>query len=208
MILKKRKRNSDALYGACLMKINERNYKEKRCVTCDSWFKPIYPAKICCCDECRDIHNQKKKEKYYKINHKQIKAKQKEGMMLKTCEICGEFLDNNHQYVHEKCMLDKYLNNYSCLRNKTKYYNFMRNHFATTKLKELMNIAKEEFGLNIDLQSNRIQRNGLKSVICLETGERFNSVKEATQAKYVSTSSIYNAINNNKTSVGYHWKYV
>lgn len=45
-----------------------------------------------------------------------------------------------------------------------------------------------------------------KVVLCVETGEIFKSIKEAA-TKY-KTSGIYNAIINNGTSAGYHWKYI
>ena len=44
-----------------------------------------------------------------------------------------------------------------------------------------------------------------KPVLCVETGEVFSSIKEAA-TKY-KTSGIYNAINDNSISCGYHWKY-
>jgi hypothetical protein len=48
-----------------------------------------------------------------------------------------------------------------------------------------------------------------KKVICVETGEIFDSVRKAAKDKGLkSLSSLINAINRNKISCGFHWRYL
>lgn len=48
----------------------------------------------------------------------------------------------------------------------------------------------------------------MRSVVNLETGERFDSVSAAASATGFSTGSFYCALNNKSRTVGgFHWKY-
>lgn len=47
-----------------------------------------------------------------------------------------------------------------------------------------------------------------KRVTCIETGEIFDSIKEAGKAKYIDPSCITRACKGNrKTAAGLHWRY-
>lgn len=190
------------------MKHTERHYKRKQCVVCGNPFQPVYPAEVCCCDECRNVYRKKWWEEYYKTNHKQIKSKQKSCRPSKVCEICGELLENNHSDAHEKCMLKQYLNNYSVLKNDKKYRNYMQNHFATTRADILVYIAEYEFKLDIDLKLETTSIRGSKPVMCVETDEIFGSIKEAAAAKFINIRSIADSAKHNKCTCGYHFKFI
>ena len=47
-----------------------------------------------------------------------------------------------------------------------------------------------------------------KSVVNVETGEKFESIAEAERAYNVASGAIGHAIRNGKKSMGYHWQYL
>lgn len=60
--------------------------------------------------------------------------------------------------------------------------------------------------------SKKISRKNMKRVLCIETGEIYNSVKEASRQTGVNETSITGLCGKNskklKTAGGYHWKYI
>lgn len=60
---------------------------------------------------------------------------------------------------------------------------------------------------NIWHSFNILPNKNWSPVICVETGEKFNSVNSAARFAGVNRTSISNALSRGGTSGGYHWKY-
>lgn len=56
--------------------------------------------------------------------------------------------------------------------------------------------------------SRDVLKNGLRPVICIETGQKYESVKEAAKANASYIPDIVRACKNCSTAAGYHWRYI
>lgn len=75
--------------------------------------------------------------------------------------------------------------------------------FTDMTIEEARKLAKK-WGI----KSQRRQKAVQKQILNVETGEKFNSVKDAREIYKIGTS-IFNALSNaNKTAGGYHWRYI
>ena len=90
------------------------------------------------------------------------------------------------------------------LSQRMKNNNPMKNPEISKKVRE------KNKGRKMSEQSRQNISNGhKKKVLCIETGEIFDSRNAAAKAKNVSGSGIGRAINGEqKTSAGYHWRYI
>lgn len=52
---------------------------------------------------------------------------------------------------------------------------------------------------------NAIRKGRKRPVLCVETGRRFDSIKEAAQAAYVTSSRLWTVLDTNETANGLHW---
>ena len=60
-----------------------------------------------------------------------------------------------------------------------------------------------------EVRNGKISQANKKPIVCLETGEVFNSAKEAALALGIDRTSISNNLNGRyKTAGGYHWEFV
>ena len=61
---------------------------------------------------------------------------------------------------------------------------------------------------NYGTRNKRISKSHQKKVICVESGEIFNSITEASKAVDIDPSNISNCLaGRKKTAAGYHWRY-
>lgn len=56
--------------------------------------------------------------------------------------------------------------------------------------------------------SRDVLKNGLRRVLCVETGQNYESVKKAAEASGSYIPDIVRACKNGATAAGFHWKYV
>lgn len=112
------------LFGAPLIPIKERNFKEKPCKTCGEYFKPVLPYEKYCSDECRQRGYKQMKMKYdkraSKRKHEAIVAY---NMKHHFCPLCGKPLESRVQHVHFDCMLQKWREGDRSQRIKWYFYN-------------------------------------------------------------------------------------
>jgi predicted nucleic acid-binding Zn ribbon protein len=91
------------------MKQTDKNYKEKACKICGSYFKPMYPYEKYCCDECRDIgYKASKKESNKRFSIKKSAEIREYNHRHRFCPECGRPLDNGNQRVHFECMVKRW----------------------------------------------------------------------------------------------------
>lgn len=90
------------------------------------------------------------------------------------------------------------------ISNRMKNNNPMKNPESVEKMKK----SKKGKGLSEDTKK-RMSENHKKKVVCIETGIIYSSRNEAAKAVNVSGSGIGRAIKGEqKTSGGYHWRYL
>lgn len=112
------------LFGAPLIPIKERNFKEKPCKNCGEYFQPILPYQKYCSDECRKSGYEKMRKESNKRNgrkkHEKIVAY---NMTHHFCPLCGKPLESRVQHVHFDCMLQKWREGDRSQRIKWYFYN-------------------------------------------------------------------------------------
>ena len=92
--------------GACLMKQESKDFKEKNCVLCGRTFKPNYPNSRYCSSECRDRVYKSTMKAAYPRKLEKIRRKAREyNMTHHFCPICGKPIPDGRQHVHFECVL-------------------------------------------------------------------------------------------------------
>lgn len=99
------------LTGACLLPVTERDFKEKPCLECGKWFKPIYPYMKYCCKSCAKV-GQRRKQKEYSARVSKLKSEETKAWNLKhhLCPICGKGMPSKNMHVHFDCMVEQLKN--------------------------------------------------------------------------------------------------
>lgn len=146
---------------------------------------------------------------YYVMSLRDINGKRKQ---FKTHRIVAEAFipnpDNLPQVNHKD--EDKSNNRVENLEWCTSKYN---NNYGT-RIERLVSTKKERFNTDKEYRNriqNRAIRNGRKmskKVICVETGQIFNSIREAANYVNKTPTAISLSCRKGQTTYGYHWKYV
>jgi len=103
----KLKQANEKLAGACLIPVTERNFKEKPCLECGKWFKPLYPYMKYCCKSCAKV-GMRRKQKEYSARIVKLKSEETKKWNLKhhLCPICGKGMPAKNMRVHFDCMVE------------------------------------------------------------------------------------------------------
>lgn len=99
---------------------------------------------------------------------------------------------------------------FNMITDASKEYNIDKASISKVCSKNRSSVGGYLFAYLEDNNKQIKKNKSIKSVICVETNEIFNSITDAkNKFGYKSVSSISNVLNNRgKTANGYHWKYV